>query len=351
MPINIIEFKARVPDPESLEKALLTLNPFFKGEDRQVDTYFKIKQGRLKLREGNIENALIWYERPDDAGNKQSTVLLHKHSPDPSLKEMLTKLHGVKAVVDKTRRIYYIDNVKFHFDDVKGLGKFIEVEAIDEEGKSGIEKISEQCRYYADFFAINVADYVAVSYSDLVMQLHQDVNPFPVLRTERLLLRQILQSDINEIFRGLSHPEVIKHYGISFKTLEASQEQMDWYANMILEDTGRCWAICSPDNAHFYGVVTLVFWKKEHRKAETGYWIFPEHWGKGIVSEALEKVLEYGFSEMNLHRVSAESEDDNAGSIGVLKKLGFVHEGTMQECEIKNGRFINLDIYAKLADR
>ncbi len=351
MPIHIIEFKARVADPENIERSLLALDPFYKGEDRQVDTYFNIQQGRLKLREGILENALIWYDRRNAAGSKHSTVLLHKHSADPSLKEMLTKLHGIKAIVDKKRRIYYIDNVKFHFDDVVGLGKFIEVEAIDEDGQLGMEKIRDQCQYYAALFKIKQEDYVAVSYSDMILQQEQNSKTFPVLTTQRLLLREILQTDINEVFRGLSHPEVIKHYGVSFRTLEATQEQMDWYANMITEDSGRCWAICSPDNTIFYGVLTLVFWNKEHRKAETGYWIFPEHWGKGIVSEALGRALEYGFAEMNLHRVSAESDDDNAGSIAVLKKLGFIQEGTRRECEIKDGRFITLDIFAKFSSK
>lgn len=171
---------------------------------------------------------------------------------------------------------------------------------------------------------------------------------FPVLKTKRLLLRHIVQEDINIIFKGLSNPDVIKHFGVSYDTLDATQEQMDWYANIIKNDTGRCWAICSWDNSIFYGVCTLNFWKKEHRKAETGYWIFPEYWGKGIVTEAMDKVIEYGFNEMNLHRIAAEVEDDHPGSIAVLKKLGFIYEGTMKECEIKNERFINLELYALL---
>jgi ribosomal-protein-alanine N-acetyltransferase len=171
---------------------------------------------------------------------------------------------------------------------------------------------------------------------------------FPVLKTERLLLREILQEDIHCIFKGFSNPMVIKHFGVSFLTLEATREQMDWYANMIKNDTGRCWAICSQDNQIFYGVCTLNFWKKEHRKAETGYWIFPEYWGNGFVPEALGKIFEYGFNEMNLHRIAAEVEDDNPASIAVLKKMGFSYEGTLKECEIKEGRFINLEIYALL---
>lgn len=169
MPINIIEFKARVTYPEKTEALLQSLQPIFKGEDRQVDTYFNVSVGRLKLREGNIENALIWYNRPNDAGSKQSQVLLHKHNPGTSLKEILIKLHGIKVVVDKTRRIYFIDNVKFHFDEVTGLGKFIEVEAIDETGELGLQKIQEQCDYYAALFEVKPEDYIAVSYSDLLL--------------------------------------------------------------------------------------------------------------------------------------------------------------------------------------
>lgn len=349
MPIHIIEFKARVKSIVLKEAMLLKLNLVFKGEDQQVDTYFNVTAGRLKLREGNIENALIWYQRANTAGSKLSEVLLHKHNPGTSLKEILVKLHGVKVVVDKKRKIYFIDNVKFHFDEVEGLGQFIEVEAIDETGNLGLEKLQQQCDYYAAMFNINAEDYIAFSYSDLLLQQPKEKDNFRVLKTDRLLLRQIVSTDINNIFKGLGHPEVIKHYAVSFLTLQATQEQMDWYANMIKDDTGRCWAICSKDNIEFYGVCTLSSWNKAHRKAETGYWLLPQFWGKGIVSEALHAAFKYGLEEMNLHRITAEVEDDNPASIAVLKKLGFNKEGTLNACEIKDGRFINLDVFALLA--
>jgi adenylate cyclase, class 2 len=175
MPINIIEFKARVKDTAKLETMLKELNPVFKGEDHQVDTYFKVQQGRLKLREGKIENALIWYDRPNDKGTKHSKVLLYKHGQDAALKEILATAHTVKAVVDKQRKIYFIDNVKFHFDHVEHLGHFIEVEAIDEDGSLGLHKIQEQCDHYAAVFGLQPEDYVAVSYSDLIMDLGQNI--------------------------------------------------------------------------------------------------------------------------------------------------------------------------------
>lgn len=171
---------------------------------------------------------------------------------------------------------------------------------------------------------------------------------FPVLKTERLLLREIIPADIEYVFKGLSDEKVIRHFGVSYSTLEATEEQMKWYADMIKNDTGRCWAICSADNQIFYGVCTLNFWKKQHRCVDTGYWIFPSYWGKGIIPEALRAVIDYGFNTMNLHRIAAEVEDDNEGSMAVMRKLGFVLEGTRSECEIKDGRYINLNMYALL---
>jgi adenylate cyclase, class 2 len=164
------EFKAAATDLAALEKKLLTLNPRYIGEDNQVDTYFNIEKGRLKLREGNIENSLIYYERTNIAGAKQSDILLYRHSPDKALKDILTKLHGVKVVVDKKRKIYFIDNVKFHFDVVEGLGTFTEVEAIDSDGSIGVKKLQEQCDFYARFLNIQPEDYIAFSYSDMLLE-------------------------------------------------------------------------------------------------------------------------------------------------------------------------------------
>lgn len=163
------EFKARHADVDRLEQKLRALDPIFKGEDRQVDTYFNTATGRLKLREGNIENALIWYDRKNTAGAKQSDIILYEHQPAKTLKEILVKTMGVKAVVDKLRRIYFIDNVKFHFDTVEGLGKFVEVEAIDRNGDIGIEKLKTQCEYYAELFEIQPGNYIANSYSDMLL--------------------------------------------------------------------------------------------------------------------------------------------------------------------------------------
>jgi predicted adenylyl cyclase CyaB len=170
MKLRNYEFKARVKNLDYLERKLLKLNPVFKGEDHQTDTYFNVSVGRLKLREGNIENALIYYDRPDTAEAKQSDILIYKHIPETSLKEILVKVNGVKAIVEKKRRIYFIENVKIHFDTITELGTFIEVEAIDEKGQTDVEELKEQCTRYFSFFDLEESDYMSKSYSDMIIQ-------------------------------------------------------------------------------------------------------------------------------------------------------------------------------------
>jgi len=162
------EFKARCNNIETIESMLKELNPLFIGVDHQVDTYFNITNGRLKLREGTIENSLIHYHRFNNRGMKKSEVTLYQHEPDKNLKEVLTKALGIKTIVDKERKIYFVDNVKFHFDLVNELGAFVEVEAIDKEGSIGTNKLKEQCHYYIGLFGIKEDQFIAESYSDLL---------------------------------------------------------------------------------------------------------------------------------------------------------------------------------------
>ena len=169
---TLFEFKARSDRNSELEKRLQQLNPRFTGEDHQVDTYFNVLKGRLKLREGVIENALIYYERTDIAYAKQSDVSLYRCNPDKSLKDVLTVALGIKTVVEKRRRIWFADNVKIHFDKVEGLGEFVEVEAINMNGNVSIEKLQEQCRQFANLFEIKFEDYISCSYSDLMPGMH-----------------------------------------------------------------------------------------------------------------------------------------------------------------------------------
>ncbi|MCU0346290.1 MAG: GNAT family N-acetyltransferase [Saprospiraceae bacterium] len=171
---------------------------------------------------------------------------------------------------------------------------------------------------------------------------------FPTIKTERLLLRQFQDSDLENVFKGLSHPEVIPYYGVNYDSLEATQAQLQFFADLEAHSTGIWWAICSPDNQVFYGAGGLNGLVREHQKAEIGFWLLPEHWGQGIMKEAMPLICEHGFKVLGLHRIEGFVESENLNCKAAMRKLDFRHEGTMRECEIKNGKFISLDIYAKL---
>ncbi|MEK7599123.1 MAG: class IV adenylate cyclase [Patescibacteria group bacterium] len=165
-----IEIKAKCNDHDKIRSILKSRSADFKGRDHQIDIYFKVNSGRLKLREGNIENFLVFYEREDKEGPKQSDVILFKSDPNSSLKEILLKSLGVVVIVDKQREIYFIENVKFHIDTVKNLGTFMEIEAIDSDGTFGKEKLLEQCENYLKLFSIPKDNLISVSYSDLLLE-------------------------------------------------------------------------------------------------------------------------------------------------------------------------------------
>ena len=171
MNIKNFEFKAKVSNLEKYENKLLALNPKFKGVDHQIDTYFHAKHGRLKLREGNIENSLIDYDRKNISGSKESQIILYQHQPNQALKDILIRQLGVKVIVDKKRKIYFIKNVKFHFDLVEDLGTFLEVEAIDDKGNFTLEELKLQCDKYFDFFELTKKDLIDKSYSDLILEM------------------------------------------------------------------------------------------------------------------------------------------------------------------------------------
>ena len=164
----IIEFKARCADHERIRNILKKKNARFVGEDHQIDSYFRVPYGRLKLREGEIENALVFYSRPDQAGPKQSDVALAKVPGKSELRSVLAKALGLLVAVDKRREIYFVGNVKIHLDRVEGLGEFVEVEAIGSANEVG--SLREHCERFLSELGIKQEDLQEGSYSDMLMR-------------------------------------------------------------------------------------------------------------------------------------------------------------------------------------
>jgi len=168
MKLSIYEFKARLENDVRVRAALKKLRARYVGMDHQVDTYFRVPAGRLKIREGRIENALVFYQRSNAKRARQSKVELARLQRRNSIRAVLTSALGVLAVVDKRREIYFVGNVKIHLDRVRGLGKFVEVEAIARGGS--LAKVRGQARAFQKLFGISDADIVPQSYSDLILR-------------------------------------------------------------------------------------------------------------------------------------------------------------------------------------
>jgi len=164
-----IEIKAKCNNLDKIRQILNSGNAIFKGIDHQIDTYFKTNVGRLKYRDGTIENALIQYNRENKYEPKESDISIYKSSSNALLKELLTKALGILVVVDKQREIFYIGNVKFHLDKVKSLGEFIEIEAVGKE-EDNKDDLFKQCKFYLNLFDVDKNDLIPVSYSDMIIE-------------------------------------------------------------------------------------------------------------------------------------------------------------------------------------
>ena len=162
------EFKARLRDATQVRAKLKRRRARFLGTDHQVDTYFRVPSGRLKVRQGRIENSLIFYQRTDTAQARRSSVELVLLPRRNSVCAILSRALGVLAVVDKRREIYFVGNVKIHLDRVRGLGTFVEVEAMTRTGD--LSKVRAQAVKFQKLLAISPADIVPLSYSDLILE-------------------------------------------------------------------------------------------------------------------------------------------------------------------------------------
>ena len=162
-----IEIKARYEHAERAEENLNALGAGLAGTFHQKDTYFNVDDGRLKLRElGTDEGHLIFYQREDLAGPKRSDYEIAKTEDPEALRTILSKIHGTWVEVEKTRQVWLWENVRIHLDDVKGLGQFVELEAVTEE--KGIEESHQRVETLMRALEITSDQLVEGSYGDIV---------------------------------------------------------------------------------------------------------------------------------------------------------------------------------------
>lgn len=177
-----------------------------------------------------------------------------------------------------------------------------------------------------------------------------DFTPFPSLSTERLLLRELLPTDAPALFAMRSDERVMKHIGRPIATTLADAEEL---IARIAEDheknTGITWAVTLREKDTLIGTIGYYRLKLEHHRGEIGYMLSADHWGKGIMSEALKAAVACGFERFKFHSIEAVTDPRNIASNTLLQRSGFVREGLFKENYYWNGEFQDSAVWSKLA--
>ncbi|MEP6926752.1 MAG: GNAT family N-acetyltransferase [Ginsengibacter sp.] len=180
--------------------------------------------------------------------------------------------------------------------------------------------------------------------------LELNFSPFPEIRTRRLLLRRMVKQDTGEIFFLRSNEDVMKYVdrprALSIKD---AKDFLDLVNKSLDANDGITWGITLKKNSKkLIGYIGYWRMKKEHYRAEIGYVLHPAFWRKGIIKEAILKILDFGFDTMHLHSIEANINVDNTASAGVLEATGFVKEAYFKEDFFYDGTFRDTIIYSRL---
>ncbi|MEK4425291.1 GNAT family N-acetyltransferase [Solibacillus sp. FSL K6-1523] len=172
---------------------------------------------------------------------------------------------------------------------------------------------------------------------------------FPKLQTERLVLREIKLQDATQIYQVFSNDEVTKYYGLkTFNKLEQAEKVIEAFATSFQEKRGIRWGIELKGKAGLIGTIGFNLWSPAHRRAEVGYEVHPDFWRFGYTSEALTKIVEYGFQEMKLTRIGAVVFLENEASNQLLLKQGFEKEGQLKNYMYQNNKAHDVTMFSKI---
>jgi len=179
--------------------------------------------------------------------------------------------------------------------------------------------------------------------------LEINFHPFPVIETERLILRRIEESDIHEVFFLRSDKTVLKYIDKpAAKSLDEARDFISRINALEKNNTGVNWAISIRGYKKLIGNICLWNINAQHHRGEVGYVLHPEHHGKGIMQESIEDVLDYGFRILKLHSIEAHVNPFNKASIKLLERNNFQKEAYFKENWFFENKFLDTAIYSLL---
>ncbi len=171
----------------------------------------------------------------------------------------------------------------------------------------------------------------------------------PILNTERLNLRQHIEDDLDQLRDILRDPDVMKYSGLDVNDyLKNANAELEWFKQLDKSDNGIRWIIVFKDKKMYLGDLGFLDIDIVNNKAEISYKLSSKQWNKGIITEALRAVLSYGFNELGLNKITAQVHHCNGASHSVLRKLGFIMEGTLRKHEYIYGKFVDVRLFGLL---
>ncbi|WP_421380827.1 GNAT family N-acetyltransferase [Bacillus salacetis] len=174
---------------------------------------------------------------------------------------------------------------------------------------------------------------------------------FPVLQTERLMLREISPEDSQAIYENFSDDRVTEYYDLETFTDISQADALILKLNSGFKSHNQIrWAITLKPTDTLIGTCGFHAIEKEHFKIEVGYELNPAYWGKGIMNEALNAIFTFAFDEMGVNRIEAFYDPGNDRSRNALEKCGFVYEGTQRKRFFEKGKFVDASLSSLLKD-
>jgi ribosomal-protein-alanine N-acetyltransferase len=179
--------------------------------------------------------------------------------------------------------------------------------------------------------------------------LEFNFTPFPNLETHRLKLRRLKITDVNEILALRSNPEIMKY--IPRPLITTKEEALEFISTMDANINANSlinWAITTKENDLLIGMIGFYRTKPEDFRSEVGYILSGDFQGKGIITESLKRVIQFGFEVLKLNSIEAVIDPENFGSEKVLLKNNFVKEGHFKEHVFFEGKFLDCVFYSLL---
>lgn len=184
-----------------------------------------------------------------------------------------------------------------------------------------------------------------------ILKIADVFGDLPELETPRLLLRKLRLEDAAAMFEYASDPEVARD--VTWEAHRAIEDSRGFLNSVIQKyakkETSE-WGLVLKENGKLVGTCGFVWWRPEHAKAEFGYALSREYWGRGLMTEAAAAVIAFGFEKMKLHRLEARCITTNTGSEKVMLKNGMKYEGLLRDVVYEKGGFKSLKLYSLLKE-